>query len=147
LRLSDQPMGLTPQARHFLRRNRLIAGLSAAVVVVEAPVRSGALSTARAALDAAREVLAVPGHPMRSRVSGCNQLIRDGATLVRSAADVLAVLGSPLPVPARSVDLGTPPVDPRGAAPRPDYSPPRRPEPQRLTAGQTRPSSPASAQN
>ena len=92
LRISDQPMGLQPQSQHFVRRNRLIAGLAEAVVVVEAPLRSGALITARDALDAGREVMAVPGHPMDSRVSGCNQLIRDGALLVRSAADVLEVL-------------------------------------------------------
>lgn len=94
LRLSDQPIGLEPQARHFARRNRLIAGLSLGVVVVEAPARSGALITASDALEAGREVMAVPGHPMDSRVTGCNQLIRDGAVLVRSAEDVLEALSA-----------------------------------------------------
>lgn len=87
--LSEQPMGLAPMARHFPRRNRLISGLSRAVVVVEAAARSGSLMTARTALDQGREVLAVPGHPFDSRATGCNMLIRDGATLVRGAQDVL----------------------------------------------------------
>lgn len=87
--LSEQPMGLIPQARHFPLRNRIIAGLSQGVVVVEAAARSGSLITARDALDMGREVMAVPGHPFDARASGCNMLIRDGATLVRGAEDVL----------------------------------------------------------
>lgn len=89
LRLSEQPMGLSPQARHFPPRNRIISGLSSAVVVVEAAGKSGSLITARNALDQGRDVLAVPGHPFDARAAGCNMLIRDGATLVRSAADVI----------------------------------------------------------
>lgn len=92
LRLSEQPMGVTPQARHFPRRNRIISGLSRAVVVVEAAAKSGSLITARDALDQGREVLAVPGHPFDARAAGCNLLIRDGATLVRSAEDVIEAL-------------------------------------------------------
>ncbi len=92
LRLSEQPMGLTPQARHFPRRNRIISGLAQAVVVVEAAAKSGSLITARDALDQGREVLAVPGHPFDARASGCNLLIRDGATLIRSAEDVIEAL-------------------------------------------------------
>ncbi|QAX30491.1 DNA-processing protein DprA [Leisingera sp. NJS204] len=92
LRLSEQPMGKTPQARDFPKRNRIIAGMSRAVVVVEAAAKSGSLITARDALDYGREVLAVPGHPFDARSSGCNRLIRDGALLVRSAADVLEAL-------------------------------------------------------
>jgi len=95
LRLSEQPMGLQPQARHFPRRNRLIAGLARGVVVVEAAARSGSLITARDALDLGREVLAVPGHPFDARSGGSNLLIRDGATLIRGAADVTEVLGAP----------------------------------------------------
>ncbi|KIC30817.1 DNA-processing protein DprA [Leisingera sp. ANG-M6] len=92
LRLSEQPMGLTPQARDFPKRNRIIAAMSRAVVVVEAAAKSGSLITARDALDYGREVLAVPGHPFDARSSGCNRLIRDGATLVRDASDVLEAL-------------------------------------------------------
>ncbi len=91
--LSEQPIGLQPQARHFPQRNRVVAGLSRGVVVVEAAARSGSLITAREALDMGREVMAVPGHPFDARAAGCNMLIRDGATLVRGAADVLEVLG------------------------------------------------------
>ena len=98
LRLSEQPMGLTPQARHFPRRNRLISGLARAVVVVEAAAKSGSLITARDALDQGREVLAVPGHPFDARAAGCNMLIRDGATLIRRAEDVIEAL------PARDAD-------------------------------------------
>ena len=95
--ISEQPMGLVPQARHFPLRNRIIAGLSRAVVVVEAAARSGSLITAREALDMGREVMAVPGHPFDARAAGCNHLIRDGATLVRGAPDVLEVLGVQTP--------------------------------------------------
>ncbi|WP_299658936.1 DNA-processing protein DprA [uncultured Ruegeria sp.] len=92
LRLSEQPMGTTPQARHFPRRNRIISGLAQAVIVVEAAAKSGSLITARDALDQGREVLAVPGHPFDARAAGCNLLIRDGATLIRSAEDVIDAL-------------------------------------------------------
>jgi len=95
LRLSDQPMGLHPQARHFVARNRIISGMSRATVVVEAAARSGSLITARTALDQGRDVLAVPGHPFDARVSGCNMLIRDGATLVRGIDDIIEHIGSP----------------------------------------------------
>ncbi len=93
LLLSEHPPCLQPQTRHFPQRNRIVAGLSHAVVVVEAAARSGSLITARMALDQGREVLAVPGHPFDARAAGCNMLIRDGATMVRSPADVLEVLG------------------------------------------------------
>lgn len=93
LRISEQPMGMQPQGQHFPRRNRIISGVVRAVVVVEAAARSGSLITARDALDQGREVMAVPGHPFDARASGCNMLIRDGATLVRDATDVLAALG------------------------------------------------------
>lgn len=99
LLVTEQPPGTEPVARHFPARNRIISGLSQAVVVVEAAHRSGSLITAKAALDQGREVMAVPGHPMDARASGCNALIRDGALLVRNSADVLAALqsnGAPL---------------------------------------------------
>ncbi|WP_101067428.1 DNA-processing protein DprA [Roseovarius salinarum] len=92
LALSEQPVGMAPRARHFPARNRLISGLSRAVVVVEAAAKSGSLITARTALDQGREVFAVPGHPFDARAAGCNMLIRDGATLVRNAEDVAAAL-------------------------------------------------------
>lgn len=92
LLLSEQPIGMAPQARHFPRRNRIVSGLAQAVVVVEAAEKSGSLITAREALDQGREIMAVPGHPVDSRAAGCNLLIREGATLVRGIEDVLAVL-------------------------------------------------------
>jgi DNA processing protein len=100
LRISEQPMGLVPQARHFPRRNRIISGLVQAVVVVEAAAKSGSLITARCALDQGRDVMAVPGHPFDARSSGCNMLIRDGARLVRNAADVIEGLTPPEPARA-----------------------------------------------
>ncbi len=119
--LSEQPMGLVPQTRHFPARNRIISGLSRAVVVVEAAARSGSLITARDAADQGREVLAVPGHPFDARAAGCNNLIRDGATLVRHAADVAEALGLVAP---DQVDLPAPvlPALPGPEAPRRSFS-------------------------
>lgn len=93
--VSEQPPGTEPAARHFPTRNRIISGLSQAVVVIEAAHRSGSLITAKNALDQGREVMAVPGHPMDARAAGCNMLIRDGAMLVRNSADVMAGLATP----------------------------------------------------
>ncbi|HEX6978057.1 MAG TPA: DNA-processing protein DprA [Alphaproteobacteria bacterium] len=92
--VSEMPPGLVPQARHFPRRNRIVSGLARGVVVVEAALRSGSLITARFALDQGREVFAVPGSPLDPRARGTNDLIRQGATLTETAADVLAVLGA-----------------------------------------------------
>jgi DNA processing protein len=93
LLLSEMAVGTEPQARHFPRRNRLISGLSQAVLVVEAAERSGSLITARMANDQGRQVLAVPGSPLDPRAQGCNRLIRDGARLVQSLDDILEELG------------------------------------------------------
>lgn len=90
--VAEAPFGTAPQARHFPRRNRVIAGLSLGVVVVEAAPQSGSLITARIAQDEGREVFAVPGSPLDPRCRGSNDLIRSGATLTETAADVLANL-------------------------------------------------------
>ncbi|MGB0497160.1 MAG: DNA-processing protein DprA [Rubricella sp.] len=87
--LSEAPMGFQPLARHFPKRNRIVSGLSRAVVLIEAAERSGSLITARLALEQGREVMAAPGNPFDPRAAGCNALIRQGATLVRDARDVL----------------------------------------------------------
>jgi DNA processing protein len=87
--LAEMPPGTEPRARHFPYRNRIIAGMTVGTVVVEAAPRSGSLITARLAAEAGREVMAVPGSPLDPRAQGCNQLIRDGATLVQTAADVI----------------------------------------------------------
>ncbi|WP_309601839.1 DNA-processing protein DprA [Sphingomonas sp.] len=87
--VAEMPPGTEPRARHFPYRNRIIAGLSQATVVVEAAPKSGSLITARLAGDMGREVMAVPGSPLDQRAQGCNQLIRDGATLIQNAADVM----------------------------------------------------------
>jgi DNA processing protein len=115
LLISEMPLGVEPQARHFPRRNRIISGLSYGVVVVEAALRSGSLITARLAGEQGREVFAVPGSPLDPRARGCNELLRQGAVLVESATDVLRELaGRSLParepaadefVPARLDDL------------------------------------------
>jgi len=93
--VSEFPLGTGPWKQNFPRRNRVIAGWGSAVVVVEAGGKSGALSTARAALDEGREVMAVPGHPSQPNAEGTNGLLRDGAALVRGASDVLSELGIP----------------------------------------------------
>ena len=92
--VAEAAFGTQPQARHFPRRNRIIAGLCAGTVVVEGALKSGSLITARIAAEAGREVMAVPGSPLDPRTQGCNQLIREGATLIQSAADVVEALGT-----------------------------------------------------
>ena len=91
--VSEAPLGTVPLGRHFPRRNRIVSGLARGVVVVEGAARSGSLITARLALEQGREVLAVPGSPLDPRSRGPNRLIRDGATLVEGADDVLDALG------------------------------------------------------
>ncbi len=115
--VSERPLGAVPQARHFPRRNRLISGLCLGIVVVEAAPQSGSLITARLAAEQGREVMAVPGSPLDPRHRGTNQLLRDGATLVESAADVIAALG-PL-APDRQRPKVRPAVSGKAEAPRP----------------------------
>ena len=90
--LAEMPPGTEPRARHFPYRNRIIAGAATGTVVVEAAPKSGSLITARLAAEMGREVMAVPGSPLDPRAQGCNQLIRDGATLIQNAADVVEAI-------------------------------------------------------
>ena len=104
--VSEFPPGTGPWKQNFPRRNRTIAGWARATIVVEAGEKSGALLTARTALEEGREVMAVPGHPTLPCCAGTNALLRDGAALVRDAADVLAELGFAAPAPARAAGAG-----------------------------------------
>jgi DNA processing protein len=110
--LTEMPLGWEPRARDFPRRNRLISGLALGVVIVEAAKRSGSLITARLALEQGREVFAVPGSPLDPRAEGTNGLIKQGATPVTEAADIINVLapimGHLLPVAAPDGDLQEP---------------------------------------
>lgn len=93
--LSEMAFGTVATARHFPRRNRLISGLARGVVLIEAAARSGSLITARFALEQGREAMACPGAPEDPRAAGCNQLIREGAALIRHAGDVEEALAAP----------------------------------------------------
>ncbi len=93
LLLAESPLGAPPVARAFPRRNRIVSGLSAGVVAIEAAARSGSLITAQRAAEQGREVFVVPGSPMDPRYDGSNGLIRDGAILARGVNDILSVLG------------------------------------------------------
>lgn len=99
--IAESPLGAKPTERHFPRRNRIVAGLAQAVVVIEAAERSGSLITARFAIEENREVMAAPGFPTDPRSAGANRLIRDGALLIRSADDVLAGLPKAAEPPVR----------------------------------------------
>jgi DNA processing protein len=92
LLIAEEPPGTEPRGNLFPKRNRVIAGLAMGTVVIEAAPKSGSLITARLAAEAGREVMAVPGSPLEPRSQGCNQLIREGAVLVQSAADVAELL-------------------------------------------------------
>jgi len=90
--MAENPLGVKPLARHFPRRNRIIAGLSLGVIVTEAALRSGSLITARLAGEQGREVMAIPGSPLDPRCRGGNYLIKNGAALVENVDDALDVL-------------------------------------------------------
>jgi len=92
--ISERSIGAQPTSRDFPRRNRLIPGLSRGVIIIEAAAKSGTLITARYALEQGREVFAVPGSPLDPRSKGANSLLRDGATLVETASDILDVLAN-----------------------------------------------------
>jgi DNA processing protein len=106
--ISEMRLGHEPRARDFPRRNRLISGSALGVVVVEAAHRSGSLITARMAGEQGREVFAVPGSPLDPRAAGTNDLIKQGATLVTEAADVIQavtpIMQRPLPLPLNEDD-------------------------------------------
>ncbi|MEW6719071.1 MAG: DNA-processing protein DprA [Thermodesulfobacteriota bacterium] len=107
---SEYPPGTPPLPRRFPARNRIVSGLCRAVVVAEAPERSGALITARLALEQGREVLAVPGNPWYPQTAGSNRLLKDGAVPACSAADVTEALGITPPrgkgdLPARILEF------------------------------------------
>ncbi len=106
--ISEMPLGHVPRARDFPRRNRLISGAALGVVVVEAAHRSRSLITARMAAEQGREVFAVPGSPLDPRAAGTNDLIKQGATLVTEAADIInavePIMERPIALSAREDD-------------------------------------------
>jgi DNA processing protein len=99
--LSESELGLEPRARDFPRRNRIVSGLALGVVVIEAAERSGSLITARLAGEQGRVVFAAPGSPLDPRAAGSNRLLKQGATLVTEAADVIAAVEPMLSEPVK----------------------------------------------
>ncbi|MGD9965007.1 MAG: DNA-processing protein DprA [Hyphomonadaceae bacterium] len=116
--ISEAPLGVIARARDFPRRNSVISGVSRAVVIIEAALRSGSLITARAAADQGREVMAAPGSPLDPRARGANALIKQGATLIEDASDVIAALGESA-LPLRPLSAGPLFADPEANVPPP----------------------------
>jgi DNA processing protein len=112
--ISEMPLGHVPRARDFPRRNRLISGAALGVVVVEAALRSGSLITARMAAEQGREVFAVPGSPLDPRAAGTNDLIKQGATLITEASEIIQ---SVEPIMGRPLELREPDEDPLASEP------------------------------
>jgi DNA processing protein len=114
--ISEMPLGHSPRARDFPRRNRLISGAALGVAVIEAAHRSGSLITARMAAEQGREVFAVPGSPLDPRAAGTNELIKQGAQLITSAQDIISVvtpiMDRPIELPTREPDAPRPVDEP-----------------------------------
>jgi DNA processing protein len=105
--VGEMPPGFRPRGKDFPRRNRIISGISRAVLVIEAAKRSGSLITARLAAEQGRDVYAVPGHPLDPRAEGTNRLLKGGAIMATSAQDILRDLRPALEAPARVLEADT----------------------------------------
>ncbi|KPG00222.1 DNA processing protein DprA [Rhodopseudomonas sp. AAP120] len=114
--ISEMPLGHVPRGKDFPRRNRLISGASVGVAIIEAAFRSGSLITARRAADQGREVFAVPGSPLDPRAAGTNDLIKQGATLITCADDIVqavaSILERPIELPGREPEHPPPAGEP-----------------------------------
>ena len=111
LLLTEMLPGAVPRAEHFPRRNRIISGISRAIIVVEAALRSGSLITARLAGEQGRDVFAVPGSPLDPRAEGTNKLIKEGATLLTGSAEVIESLRTEYAAAPRSFSEPETPVE------------------------------------
>jgi DNA processing protein len=119
--VTEMPFGFVPRGKDFPRRNRIISGISLAVLVVEAARRSGSLVTARLAAEQGREVFAIPGHPLDPRAEGTNKLLKSGATLVTEPEDLLSALAPLTRTPGahQREEVAAPPAPDEPAAAEP----------------------------